>query len=429
MSRTTVSAWETAFACATLFLATNAVVPLVFNPQLGGISRTMSVRDPLSQPAWLLVSLFIIVMLFRFGGEILQALVRNPAVAMMCALAVLSAGWSAVPQSTLQSAIQLTLSTLFGIYVGVRLGIARLVTILAWITAAILVLSVVFAVALPKYGIDHVRGNEWRGVFGTKNELGRMMVIGGIVWTVRVIAGETARTLGVAVVVAFAAVGLASGARTALGVTGLMVGVLVFMQMLSQQDRVWVPIKGFVAVGLALCALVAVTNVSFLLKVVGADYSLTGRISIWRPVWEAIRDHPWLGYGFDAYWRGIHGPSLEVWRFSHNTPPHSHNGFLDLLLEFGIVGLVLFAIAFAATWRRGLTQLHTGEGSARSFPLVLLSFIFFYNLTESGLIATRSLEWILFVAVAGALSRPQKDTARGVEHERQAAVVGVGATP
>jgi exopolysaccharide production protein ExoQ len=426
--RSTVPAWETALTCATLFLSANAVVPLVFNPQLGGISRTMSVRDPLSQPVWLLLSLFIIVMLFRFGGEILEALVRNPAVATICLLAALSSAWSAVPHSTLQSAIQLTLSTLFGLYVGVRFGIERLVTILAWIATAILVLSVVFAVVLPKYGIDHVRGNEWRGVFGTKNELGRMMVMGGIVWAVRVIAGETGRVRGVALIVAFALVGFASGARTALGVAGLMVGVFAFVQMLSQRDKAWVPIKGVVAIGLALCSLVAVTNVGFLLKVVGADYSLTGRSSIWRPVWWAIGEHPWLGYGFNAFWRGIYGPSLEVWRFSHNTPPHSHNGFLDLLLEFGAVGLIVFAVAFAVAWRRALMQLHTGEGSARTFPLVFLSFIFFYNLTESGLIATRSLEWILFVAVAGALSTPTVNTAWGVEHQMQRSVVDVRAT-
>src|SRR4029450_12623077 len=67
-ARTFIPAWETAFACTILFLSTNAVVPLVFNPQLGGTGRTVSIRDPLSQPAWLLASLFIILMLFRFGG-------------------------------------------------------------------------------------------------------------------------------------------------------------------------------------------------------------------------------------------------------------------------------------------------------------------------------------------------------------------------
>jgi exopolysaccharide production protein ExoQ len=413
-ARTFIPAWETAFACAILFLSTNAVVPLVFNPQLGGTGRTVSIRDPLSQPAWLLASLFIILMLFRFGGEVFVALVRNPGIGTICLLALLSTFWSAVPQLTLQSAIELALSTLFGLYVGVRFGIDRLVKMLGWITVAILAVSVVFALALPKYGIDHVRGNAWRGVFGTKNELGRMMVVGGVVWAVRVFAGEVGRIRGTALVVAFALVGIASGARTALGVTGLLAGVFVLLMMLSRENKVWVPIKGLVVAGLGLSALVLITNVSVLLKVVGADYSLTGRTSIWSPVWSAIRDHPWLGYGFDAFWRGIYGPSLEVWRFSHNTPPHSHNGFLDLLLSLGVTGLAIFVVAFAVTWRRGLAELHRGEGSSRTFPLIFLSLLMLYNLTESGLIATRSFEWIVFVAVAAALSRlPTMNSAWG----------------
>jgi hypothetical protein len=57
-----------------------------------------------------------------------------------------------------------------------------------------------------------------------------------------------------------------------------------------------------------------------------------------------------------------------------------------------------------------------------------LSFILFYNLTESGLIATRSLEWILFVAVAGALSTPTMNTAWRVERQMQRAVVDVRGT-
>ncbi len=427
-SRTSVPAWETAFAYATLFLSTNAVVPLVFNPQLGGTQRTISIRDPISQPSWLLISLFIILMLFRFGDEMFMVLMRNPAILTLCLLALLSSAWSAVPRSTLQSATQLALSTLFGVYIGVRFGIARLVAMLGWITATILILSVVFAFALPKYGIDHVRGDAWRGVFGTKNELGRMMVIGGFAWGARVFAGEIGRVRGALLVAAFAVVAVASGARTALGVTGLMVAVCVLLWLLSQRSKAWVPIKGLILAGLALCAFVSMTNISVLLKIVGADYSLTGRASIWRPVWWAILDQPWLGYGFDAFWRGIYGPSLEVWRFSHNTPPHSHNGFLDLLLGLGFVGLVVFAVAFATTWRRGLAHLYHDEGTNRTFPLIFLSLFVLYNLTESGLISTRSLGWIVFVAVAAGVSKyVGPGTLWGGASQRRRVALGVGA--
>ncbi len=427
-SRTVVPAWERLFTYATLLLSTNAVVPLVFNPQLGGTGRTISIRDPFSQPSWLLISLFVVIAMFRFGGEIFAALMRNRAIGVICFLALLSSAWSAVPWFTLQSSIQLVFSTLFGLYVGVRFGVGRLVTMLGWITAAILVLSVVFALALPAYGIDHVRGNAWRGVFGTKNELGRMMVVGGVVWAVRMFASEISRIRGTAIVVAFALVGYASGARTALGVAGLMVGVFVLVSLLSQRAEIWVPVKRLVITAMALSAVLLVTNLKLLLQVVGADYSLTGRVNIWGAVWSAIRVQPWLGYGFNAFWRGIYGPSLEVWRVSHNTPPHSHNGFLDLLLALGTVGLAVFLVAFAVTWRRALALLYHGEGSSRTFPLIFLSLLVLYNLTESGLTGTRSLQWIVFVAVAAAVARdmPARGLFPGAAGHKRGVALGAG---
>jgi exopolysaccharide production protein ExoQ len=401
-----IPGWETVFVCAVLFLSTNAVVPLVFNPQLGSVgTANLKVRDPLSHPAWLLIWLVVVVMMFRFGGEVFTALMRNPAIGVVCFLALLSPAWSAVPRSTLQAAIELALSTLVGLYVGVRFGTARLVAMLGWVTATILVLSVVFALELPSYGLDHARGGAWRGVFGTKNELGRMMVFGGVVWAVRIFANEISRLGGTAVVLGFALVGLASGSRTALGVSTLMAGVFVLIWLLSHQSKAWVPMKGFVVMGIALSALLLLTHLNLLFTVVGADYTLTGRLNIWDAVWSAIRVHPWLGYGFDAFWRGIQGPSLEVWRMSQDAPPHSHNGFLDMLLALGATGLAVFVVAYAVVWRRALALLHRGKGSAHTFPLAFLSLLVLYNLTESSLMGTRALDWIVFVAVAVAVAK------------------------
>ncbi len=124
----------------------------------------------------------------------------------------------------------------------------------------------------------------------------------------------------------------------------------------------------------------------------------------------------------------IYGPSLEVWRFSHNTPPHSHNGFLDLLLAFGAVGLTVFAVAFAVTWRRGLAQLHVGEGSAGRFRLFSCRSSSSTTSRRAGSIATRSLEWIL-LSPSPVHWRRRGRTPRGVSRIRcRGAVVDVRGT-
>ena len=293
VSGVSIPTWETAAVSIILFLSTNALLPVLFNPNSGtGTVAAATAHDPISHKAWLLIFLFVMVGTLRFGREIVSTLVRNPAIAATCYLALASTFWSAVPGVTLKYSLELTFSTLLGLYVGVRFGITRLVAMVSWTTAAILVLSAVFALVLPRYGLDHERGNAWRGVFTVKNELGRIMVTGLVVWILRTLAGETGRVRGTAMVLAFVAVGLESQSRTAIGVTGLMVGVLVLTWLLSRSDRTFVPIKGLVVSTLGLVAVLVATNVRLLLSIVGSDYSLTGRSGIWAAVWNAIAAHP-----------------------------------------------------------------------------------------------------------------------------------------
>jgi O-antigen ligase len=276
------------------------------------------------------------------------------------------------------------------------------VTILSWTTLILLVLSVFFALVLPRYGLDHTRGNAWRGVFVTKNGLGRMTVVGFTIWGVRTFTGEAARARNWLILVAFAFVAFETDSRTAWGVGALMIGVFVLARTMSD-PRWMVPVKGLIVTLLALFAALFAVNLKFMVTIVGSDYSLTGRSGIWHAVWRAIQAHPWLGWGFDAFWDSKER-AFEIARAARTVTPHAHDGFLDLLLSLGFVGLAIFVVAFAVVWRRALVLLREADGRAALFPFAYLSYLVLYNLTESSLLGSRAFEWIVFVAVAGALA-------------------------
>jgi exopolysaccharide production protein ExoQ len=183
----------------------------------------------------------------------------------------------------------------------------------------------------------------------------------------------------------------------------MLVGVSLLAWPFPREVSLVVPLKGFIVTMLLLSVLVTYGSMDFLLRLVGANKNLTGRTGTWHAVWSAIGDHPWFGYGFDAFWRGIQGPSLAVWQATGYHTPHSHNGFLDLLLGLGFAGLLAFVAAFVLLLKRSFEALQVGIGSARIFPFVYLAMLVFYNLTESSLLGTKSMDWILFTAVAGAL--------------------------
>ncbi|MFH1538192.1 MAG: O-antigen ligase family protein, partial [bacterium] len=90
------------------------------------------------------------------------------------------------------------------------------------------------------------------------------------------------------------------------------------------------------------------------------DPSLMERLLIWKTAWEIAKEHPVIGVGlgnFEVY-HPIYQPRFfhdRHWA-EHTSFPHStHNEYLEILCERGIVGLALFAWFLAAifvpVWR------------------------------------------------------------------------------
>jgi hypothetical protein len=98
---------------------------------------------------------------------------KNLAIPAMLILAVISARWSASPQITLQMCIEVGLCTLFGCYLGSRYTTQRLMELLMFMGVVSGLLSILFALELPNYGIfQGYGGGAWQGICDHKNTLG-----------------------------------------------------------------------------------------------------------------------------------------------------------------------------------------------------------------------------------------------------------------
>jgi O-antigen ligase len=147
----------------------------------------------------------------------------------------------------------------------------------------------------------------------------------------------------------------------------------------------------------ALMAVAAWIYFPLLAPLIGKDPTLTGRTAIWQQVWLAIVKHPVVGYGFAAFWQGMKSESYNVILALRFVIFHAHNGFLEIWLELGAAGLLLFALSYARAWRLLWTLLRSRQIKNASWMIFMLVLVALYDVDENSLLAFNGLFWILYV--------------------------------
>ena len=336
---------------------------------------------------------FVVLHWRKFVG----ALWASGWVLALALLAVLSSLWSSDPSFTLRRGLVLFATTLFGIYFGSRYELARQVRLVGWTFVILASLSVACVLWLPHYGLDQeLHRGDWQGILGHKNLLGKAMVVAIILcstedvlpWGVRVSA------LPMCAVALFM-----SGSRAALLMSIALLLILPAYRLLRTPVTTRVPLGLLMLLAVASLGWLAIDKAPLLLAIVGRNATLTRRTEVWTAVWAAISRHMLLGYGFSGFWAGLHGESTRIAARLGFVARHAHNGFLDLWLELGITGLVLFAAGYLQAARNGIRLQRMSRDRVAFWPLQYLAFMFLYNLAEGPILRQNNLYWALYVAV------------------------------
>lgn len=128
-------------------------------------------------------------------------------------------------------------------------------------------------------------------------------------------------------------------------------------------------------------------------ETVGRNPTLTTRTEIWQ-VLLSMHTNPFLGTGYDSFWLG---PRLQyVWQ-RYGQINEAHNGYLQIYLELGLVGLFLLCSFLISTYRRICKRLEPVSAFG-SLGLALWTVLLFYNVTEASFCG--GFLWIPFLMAA-----------------------------
>lgn len=276
-------------------------------------------------------------------------------------ISVASVMWTVAADATQANLRAIIPATLGIIIVAGLLTLRDFMNAAIWAIRIILLMTVIALILFPATrlhvgvqsgGVEDYAG--WHGWFVHKNKMSEFLVVSiptilifhrnGIVkWL----------TLGVIGV-------LLVGSTSATGLSAAFFVVIAWLWLLlyhtqSREDARNSTLLFLVSVlGSLAIAAGAITSVATVTSAYGKDTTFSGRTLIWEAAIDAVQRRPWLGHGYGAlfYRERVSSATAEIWRQVGFDNSHAHNGLLELLLQLGIVGAVIFGVLWASiAWR------------------------------------------------------------------------------
>jgi exopolysaccharide production protein ExoQ len=255
---------------------------------------------------------------------------------------------------------------------------------------------------------SHTDGTSgWSGSVGHKNGLGPFVLV-ALLAILTLEEDARRRRIGIATCLFFIVM---TQSTTTYIATGVLLPFAWFLRSVSTAPsnvRGTRLLSGAI-IGAVIAIVVSAYSVT-LLGFVGKDPTLTRRTEVWAGVIEASEAVPWTGYGIGGAWLG--GPRVEPTRsivedLGFNVA-HSHNGYLEIVLLLGIIGLVLFVNFLVAFVRTGYALMDSEPGLSR-FSILFAAVVVLTSLTE---VKTFGI-WLMFLGMLhAAMLRAQIDERR-----------------
>jgi exopolysaccharide production protein ExoQ len=368
----------------------------------------------LDRIVYLVVITLAVGILIRRGFDWSQFLQKNSALAGIFALAVLSIAWSDFPFVTFKRVIRDS-----GTYLVILVVITDTQPLEAFRTVIrrICFLLLPLSILLVKYYTEIGRQyavwsgeTEYIGATTSKNMLGLMCLIAGLFffWDTLVRWPErkdvaARRAMLVNVIFIWMTVWLLLKSDSATATACLALGCAVIAATHSNERR---PTRAFLIQRAIPVAIAFYLFGSFVLGIdfwstiaplLGREATLTGRTEIWRTL-ITMQYNPLLGAGYESFWLGSR--LAMAWNADIGTINEAHNGYLQVYLNLGLIGLLLVCSVLISTYRTILRNGSTSPAVA-SLGLALWTVAVAYNVTEAAFLG--GVLWTTFLMCPGLL--------------------------
>jgi exopolysaccharide production protein ExoQ len=392
-----------------------------------------------------ILSAFVIlafIVLFQRGRRVTAILQMNWALVLFFAYSAISVTWSDYPDVSIKRWFKAAGDVAMVLIVLTDENPnAALKKFLARMSFILVPLSVLFIKYYPDLGRGYLRWTWepiYRGVATGKNELGMLCLLLGLgaVWRVCQLlrsGGKSARRPLIAHgAIVLMALWLLEIANSMTSLTCFAMGFVIIIATSIPRFARKTKLILFLAIAMPCVAASALflDIGSGMVQSLGRDPSLTGRTGVWELVLK-LQPNPIVGAGFEGFWLG---DRLEkIWDVYWWHPNEAHNGYLEVYLTLGAVGVMLLIGILLTGYRNAFKALRS-DAEAGGIRIAYLVIALAYNFTES---AVRMMHpvWIFLIFAMLAVPAPatqeaevQQETTLAADlHSAEPAVTMLGA--
>lgn len=357
-------------------------------------------EDPRRLIVYGLAYCWALIWMLSRAGEVLKLVQCTWPLWLLVAYAGASMLWSQIPFKVFINSGHYAGETLVALAAvcAVRDDLRRLSLMLLGTLGIVVVLSL-FAVPLGWPNSIDIDSGRWAGTAGNSNILGLMSaLLLGVATNVFLTRGSwLVRLVGAGLAVAAMLTLRASGSATSLVFAVVLTAGTVWLQFGRKDASAGLSAR--VISGVFLMCLAGVVAVGFLpetfqastwLKVLGKSETLTGRTDVWAFGWHMFMQRPFFGYSFDSLASVLGGFYKGV--------GHLHNGYLDLLVRGGLIGIAIYLFALLRAMYRLLQM--TARTPEAAFWFMFLVADLAYELAEASLMRPVHVIWLAFLLAA-----------------------------
>ncbi len=399
LSKRTISLLSDAYVVCVLVLSTGAFFTVFVDTDDLAVS---SKGSPIFTIMWGFVYAISLLRILARRHETAKLFRTNKAMLLLAGLAVASTYWSIDRSVTLHAAGVLVLTAIVALDFSIHYSIRQQLRFICIAFVIVAALSVVVELILPgAVPGQEMEGAAWHGVFGYKNVFGKVICFGTLACVAQI---DRSRLLRGFAIVSGIALTILSRSTSAVGFLIFMLLVFVLWPIFKLKPTP----RRFAITALTLIALtltfVVAQNFSRVTTLLDKDPHLTGRVDLWQLAIGDIEAQPALGYGYQAFWSYNSVPARRIREaVNWDTVPHSHNGYIEMALSLGLIGLAAYGTLCWTLTRRAYIFFMHGSENYRRWPLTFLVFTLAYQSTEGTAVGS-GVFWIVFCSLLFSLT-------------------------